>query len=83
MPEPAKGLVIAALRRLAARGMVPRVLQTLPLDDATDIDTLGMDSLSKLNLLSEIEERADVRIDERTLAGVRTIADLERLLEKR
>jgi hypothetical protein len=83
LAEPATGLVILALRHLAALGLVPRGLSTRPLDGATEIDSLGMDSLSKLNFLSEIEERADHRVDERNLVGVRTLADLARLLEKR
>ena len=76
-------MVIGALRELAARGIVPRELESHPLDGTTEIDGLGMDSLAKLNFISELEDRADVRIDERKIVGVRTLAELARLLEKR
>lgn len=71
-------LVIAAIRHLAARKLIPADLANRPLDGATALDELGIDSLGKLELLTEIEERADVALSEGLLQGLRTLDDLAR-----
>lgn len=71
-------LVIDAIRHLAARKLIPADLASRALDGATPIDDLGIDSLGKLELLSEIEERADVMLSEGLLQGLRTLDDLAR-----
>jgi acyl carrier protein len=73
-------VVIAAIRALAARGELPRDLAEWKLTPSTEIDELGIDSMGTLALLSELEERADVALGESALAGVRTLADLGRVL---
>ncbi len=71
-------LVIGALRHLASCKLVPADLATRPLDGSTALDELGIDSLGKLELLTEIEERADVTLSEGMLQGLRTLDDLAR-----
>lgn len=71
-------LVIDAIRHLAERKLIPGDLASRSLDGATQIDELGIDSLGKLELLSEIEERADVMLSEGLLQGLRTLDDLAR-----
>jgi acyl carrier protein len=71
-------LVIGAIRHLAARKLIPADLANRPLDGATALDELGIDSLGKLELLTEIEERADIALSEGLLQGLRTLDDLAR-----
>jgi acyl carrier protein len=71
-------LVIGAIRHLAERRLIPGDLASRPLDGTTQLDELGIDSLGKLELLSEIEERADVMLSEGLLQGLRTLDDLAR-----
>jgi acyl carrier protein len=75
-------LVTDAIVRLAGRGLVPRELAHAHLESSTLIDELGLDSLSKLNLLSELEERADVTLSESLLPGLRTLGDLALAVER-
>ena len=75
-------LVIGAIRHLAARKLIPGDLATRPLDASTALDDLGIDSLGKLELLTEIEERADVTLSEGLLQGLRTLDDLARAVAK-
>jgi acyl carrier protein len=71
-------LVIDAVVDLARRGELPSDLQRRKLEAATTIDELGLDSVAKLGLLSELEERADVTLSESLLSGLRTLDDLAR-----
>jgi acyl carrier protein len=71
-------LVIDAIVELARRGQLPTDLARRTLAAETAIDELGIDSLGKLNLLSELEERADVTLGESLLHGLRTLGDLAR-----
>jgi acyl carrier protein len=74
-------LVTNAIRTLAARAELPRDLTARELAAETTIEELAIDSLGKLGLLSELEERADVSLSESMLQGLRTLADLARMLE--
>jgi acyl carrier protein len=69
-------LVMGSIRSLARQGQIPRDLAERALDAHTLIDALGLDSLAKLTLLSELEERADVTLSESMLPGLRTLGDL-------
>ena len=71
-------IVIAAIRHLAERRLIPSDLANRPLDGSTALDELGIDSLGKLELLTEVEERADVMLSEGLLVGLRTLDDLAR-----
>ena len=75
-------LVLDAIRTLACRGELPRELAERPLAEATTIEELTIDSLGKLGLLSELEERADVGLSEAMLIGLRTLGDMARMLER-
>ena len=74
--------MLEAIRSLARSGILPRDLAERALAGATLIDELGLDSLAKLNLLSELEERADVTLSESMLPGLRTLDELARTLER-
>jgi acyl carrier protein len=71
-------IVIGAIRHLASLKLIPADLANRPLDGSTTLDELGIDSLGKLELLTEIEERADVMLSEGMLQGLRTLDDLAR-----
>jgi acyl carrier protein len=71
-------LVIDAIIDLASRGQIPSDLARRKLSATTALDELGLDSLAKLNLLSELEERADVTLAESLLPGLHTLGDLAR-----
>jgi acyl carrier protein len=83
LPDLVRDVVVAAIHSLAERGVLPRDLAAWHLDAGTEIDALGIDSLGKLNLLSELEDRADVAISEGDLPGLKTLGDLAALLERR
>ena len=75
-------IVIGAIRHLASLKLVPSDLATRALEGSTTLDELGLDSLGKLELLTEIEERADVMLSEGLLQGLRTLDDLGRAVAK-
>jgi acyl carrier protein len=74
-------IVIAAVRDLAAAGALPAELTATPLEAGTTLDALGLDSMARLELLAELEERADVHIPESYLSGLRTLGDLAATLD--
>ena len=73
-------LVLAALRALAGRGEIPRDIANRELTSESTIDELGIDSLGKLALLTELEDRTDIVIGEGALQGLKTLGDLARLV---
>jgi acyl carrier protein len=75
-------VVLDALRALAERGEVPRDLLQRELSAATTIDELAIDSLGKLALISELEDRLELAIGEGLLAGVRSLGDLAQLASR-
>ncbi len=73
-------MVIDAIRTLAQRGELPRDLCKRALDGETALDDLAMDSLGKLGLFTELEDRADVGLSEGMMVGLLTLADLAQML---
>ncbi len=51
-------------------------------EDAVLGAELGLSSLRTLELVAELEDRLDISLPLNALPGVRTVADLARLLEK-
>jgi acyl carrier protein len=74
-------LVIEAIRHLSRRGTLPKDLADRALAGDTPIDALGIDSLGKLDLLSELEERADMTLSESMILGLRTLEDIAHMLD--
>jgi acyl carrier protein len=74
-------VVIEVIQVMAARGELPRDLVGRVLAADTVIDELAIDSLGKLGLLSELEDRADVGLTEAMLIGLETLGDMARMLE--
>lgn len=74
-------VVVAAVRDLARAGALPAELVDVTLDGGTTLDSLGLDSMARLELLAELEERADVHIPESYLSGLRTLGDLAATLD--
>ena len=74
-------LVIAVIRDLSAAGALPAELVDVALDAGTTLEALGLDSMARLELLAELEERADRHIPEACLAGIRTLGELAATLE--
>ena len=75
-------IVIDAIRHLATLKLIPSDLASRPLAGSTGLDELGIDSLGKLELLTEIEERADVTLSEGLLQGLCTLEDLARAVAR-
>jgi acyl carrier protein len=48
------------------------------LDPAAPLDTLGVDSLSFIELMFKIEEEFGVSVSDEDLKSIKTLADLER-----
>jgi len=69
-------LVVETIRELAHRGTLPADLVEVQISEDTTVDTLGLDSVARLELLAELEERADIAVPESLVAGIRTIGDL-------
>ena len=62
---------------------VASILQRLagnPVDGATRLDELGLSSLERVELLMILESELDAAVDERSVAGAATVADLEALV---
>ena len=69
-------VVISVVRNLAVSGALPAELAAVPLEAATSLDSLGLDSMARLELLAELEDRVDVHLPEAQVSGIRTISDL-------
>jgi acyl carrier protein len=69
-------LILDTLRDLSKQRVIPSDIAEMSLSGETEIDALGIDSIGKLNLLSELEERADMALSEGALQGRRTLGDL-------
>ena len=69
-------IVAAAVRDLAAAGALPAELVDVSLDETTTLESLGLDSMARLELLAELEDRVDTNIPEASLSGLRTLGDL-------
>ncbi len=66
---PASGGLVGILRRYAPdRVITPE----------TTLDQLGLSSLDRVQLLMEMEQQLDTRVDEAAFTAARTVADLER-----
>jgi long-chain acyl-CoA synthetase len=51
-------------------------------DAATSIDELGLSSLERVELMVALEDRFETRIDEGAFAEARSVADLQKLVER-
>lgn len=68
------------LAEIIAR-ITKRPLPTLPQEAALE-DDLNLSSLDRVELMSALEDRYQVELDDRTFAEVKTIADLEQALRR-
>jgi acyl carrier protein len=75
-------LVFAAIRELARQGVLPRELADRELSVDTLIDHLCIDSLGKLGLLTELEERANLMLNDWEIVGLRTLGDIADVLTR-
>ena len=78
--DPANSMRTSALRELIARagGEV-----TTSLDPGANLATdLKLDSLGRVELLSELEERYQIEIDEGSFSSATTVADVERIIRQ-
>jgi len=73
-------LVITTIHQLARTGALPSDLADVPLAAGTCLDSLGLDSMARIELLAELEERADVTVPESMVSGIRTVEDLAHAL---
>jgi acyl carrier protein len=69
-------LIVETVRSLSLKGNFPRELISRPLEKETAITELGIDSLGKLSLISEIEDKAETMLGEGDLPGIKTLGDL-------
>jgi long-chain acyl-CoA synthetase len=67
-----------------ARGLLVTVLPepAPPIQAGSDlVDDLGLDSLGRVELMTVVEQRLGIELDEAQLGSVRTVAELEALLD--
>jgi acyl carrier protein len=50
------------------------------LDPAASLDALGIDSLSFIEFMFKVEEEFGVSVSDEELKGIKTLADLERMV---
>ena len=55
-------------------------LDAKALDPAAPLDKLGIDSLSFIEFMFKVEEEFGVSVSDEQLKGIKTLADLERLV---
>lgn len=70
--------VVARLTQLAAGRFGPEAARLSPDDDL--FDTLGIDSLQALDLLTDLEEAFDVEIPDYEVQGVNTLRGLAEVI---
>jgi acyl carrier protein len=68
---------LARIKELAAKEFS---LEPAQLDPNAPLDSLGIDSLSFIEFMFKIEEEFGVSISDEDLKGIKTFADLERLV---
>ena len=73
--------MLTKLHQLAVQRFGPQAEQLEP--DSDLFETLGIDSLAALDLLTDLEEAFDVEIPDYELQGVTTLAGLAAVLETR
>lgn len=73
-------VIATRLRAIVARELNIEVDALLP--DNRLREDLGMDSIIALNLIFAAERELDIKIEERQVVAVVTVADLERLVAR-
>jgi acyl carrier protein len=68
---------LARIKQLAAKEFA---LDPAQLDPAAPLDTLGIDSLSFIEFMFKVEEEFGISVSDEDLKGIKTLADLERLV---
>ena len=68
---------LARIKQLAAKEFS---LDPGKLDPAAPLDALGIDSLSFIEFMFKVEEEFGVSVSDEQLKGIKTLADLERLV---
>jgi acyl carrier protein len=68
---------LARIKQLAAKEFS---LDPDKLDPAAPLDALGIDSLSFIEFMFKVEEEFGVSVSDEQLKGIKTLADLERLV---
>ena len=65
------------IKQLAAKEFS---IDTAKLDPVAPLDALGIDSLSFIEFMFKVEEEFGVSVSDEELKGIKTLADLERLV---
>nr|WP_246286246.1 acyl carrier protein [Microbacterium pseudoresistens] len=60
--------------------LVAEILEIEEVAENADLEDLGWDSLSNLNFIAEVDERANIAVDADKLSEARTVTDLFSLL---
>ncbi len=68
---------LARIKQLAAKEFS---IDPGKLDPAAPLDALGIDSLSFIEFMFKVEEEFGVSVSDEALKGIKTLADLERLV---
>ena len=72
-------LIIDEIRLMANEGSAPHDLAEKSLNENTTISELGLDSMSRLQLVTAVEDRANVMLADDDLHQATTIGDLAKL----
>jgi long-chain acyl-CoA synthetase len=62
--------------------LVARVAHGRPVADTASLETLGLSSLDRIELLVSLEQRLGISLDEDTFAGTQTVNDLRALVRR-
>lgn len=71
--------ILAGLDELQRGGAIPSDFAVSQAGEDTLLASIGLDSLSRMTLLGQLEDRFDTLVPESHVAGVRTIGDLARV----
>jgi acyl carrier protein len=75
--------VVAVIRELASDGVLPHDLATAPIGQGSSLESLALDSMGRMDLLSAVDERLGIYIPEDKLSPAMNLAQFAALLSQR
>lgn len=73
-------LIIAEIYVMVNEGIAPLPLAEKVLNETTEIADLSLDSLGKLQLITAVEDKADVMLGDGDLHNLQTLGDLAQVV---
>jgi acyl carrier protein len=75
--------VVALIRNLATDGVLPRDLATASISPTSTLESLALDSMGKMDLLSALDERLGIYVPEDRISADMKLGELAELLSSR